>query len=936
MAPNKDLPLRLCTFNCRSLKNSFSEVKQLCDMHDVIFLQEHWLMPFELHMLSDVHSDFLAHGVSAVSIDKDIVSGRPYGGTAILYRKHIAKMVNVVKNTEPRLSAVSIDTSCGPVLFVCVYMPYDNNDVSSLIEYVDICSKISTLFADSDAVYLVVAGDFNCSVNSRLSDAYCDFLKEENLVCVDTHMLLDAVTFISDDGQRMSWIDHIICSPALLPSIDDVCVLYGNVSSDHRPLSACFNSILSPCDIDTSYGVRQTAFYSNWAKASDHDIINYAGNLRLALKAIDIPCHILSCKGVCDNSYHYELIDKYYNDIIDCVYAASDINIPKVKSNYSPYNVPGWSDYVQDKHETARQAFLEWMCDGKPRCGWSYENMYKTKSVFKHALRYCKRIELQMKADACANSLKDTDPRKFWKAVGRASCKKATSHANKIADCVGDVNICNMWFDHFKSLYNSVDDSASRTKFNNLCQPLISQYSDITISLNDVLDAVRVQKKAKCAGPNGLAMESFIYGCTELWVHLSLLFTCCIRHCFLPVKFMAVSVTPLVKNKGADLTDRNNYRAIAVSNVETKIFERIILSIITVYDTHDKFQFGFKRGHSTTLCTGSVKKTIDYYVSRGSHVFACFVDFHKAFDCVNYWKLFAQLLEDGINAKLVKLLAFWYSKQEVTVVWNNVQSNSFTVGNGTKQGGVLSPYLFTRYIRDLLCAVASSRFGCRVGNMSANIFAYADDIVLLAPSWHALQLLIYIVEKFCTLLDIMCNTKKTVCMIFSPKDTHKIISHCFPAFTMSGSLLQFVDEFKYLGHCITDTLKDDDDIKREIRNMYIRTNMLIRRFGNCSLNVKLRLFRSYCICLYGVALWSTYSASTLQQFKYCYHKCIKMFFGYDKYHSVTAVLLETRLPSFDTVMSNYRYSFSTQCDVCANAMVSYFRSILVDFFCYLH
>ena len=43
---------------------------------------------------------------------------------------------------------------------------------------------------------------------------------------------------------------------------------------------------------------------------------------------------------------------------------------------------------------------------------------------------------------------------------------------------------------------------------------------------------------------------------------------------------------------------------------------------------------------------------------------------------------------------------------------------------------------------------------------------------------------------------------------------------------MSGSLLQFVNEFKYLGHCITDTLKDDDDIKREIRNMYIRTNML--------------------------------------------------------------------------------------------------------------
>jgi len=78
-------------------------------------------------------------------------------------------------------------------------------------------------------------------------------------------------------------------------------------------------------------------------------------------------------------------------------------------------------------------------------------------------------------------------------------------------------------------------------------------------------------------------------------------------------------------------------------------------------------------------------------------------------------------------------------------------------------------------------------------------------------------------------------------------------------------------------------MKDDADIKREIRNMYSRTNMLLRRFGKCSLTVKLCLFRSYCLCLYGTALWSKYNATTLLQLKYCYHKCIKMFFGYAKH-----------------------------------------------------
>jgi len=123
---------------------------------------------------------------------------------------------------------------------------------------------------------------------------------------------------------------------------------------------------------------------------------------------------------------------------------------------------------------------------------------------------------------------------------------------------------------------------------------------------------------------------------------------------------------------------------------------------------------------------------------------------------------------------------------------------------------------------------------------------------------------------------------------------------------------------------------DDADIKREIRNMYSRTNML-RRFGKCSLPVKLCLFRSYCLCLYGTALWSKYNATTLLQLKYCYRKYIKMFFGYAKYHSITDVLLNLRLPSFNTVMHNFRYVFSIQWNSCANNLVVYYRNLHLDF-----
>ena len=67
-------------------------------------------------------------------------------------------------------------------------------------------------------------------------------------------------------------------------------------------------------------------------------------------------------------------------------------------------------------------------------------------------------------------------------------------------------------------------------------------------------------------------------------------------------------------------------------------------------------------------------------------------------------------------------------------------------------------------------------------------------------------------------------------------------------------------------------------IKREIRNLFMRTNVLIRRYGKCSVNVKLVLFRAYCICMYDVRLWSHYSVTVLNKLRSCYNKCIKMFF----------------------------------------------------------
>ena len=97
-------------------------------------------------------------------------------------------------------------------------------------------------------------------------------------------------------------------------------------------------------------------------------------------------------------------------------------------------------------------------------------------------------------------------------------------------------------------------------------------------------------------------------------------------------------------------------------------------------------KYGFKAGHLTSLCTSVFKRTINHYTVRGSHVFSCFIDFTTAFDRVNYWKLFTKLIDDEVDVSVVAVLAFWYSKQQMCVKWQNAMSDWFSIGNGTHQG----------------------------------------------------------------------------------------------------------------------------------------------------------------------------------------------------------------------------------------------------------
>ena len=123
-----------------------------------------------------------------------------------------------------------------------------------------------------------------------------------------------------------------------------------------------------------------------------------------------------------------------------------------------------------------------------------------------------------------------------------------------------------------------------------------------TITPFDILDALKNIKCDKSSCIDGISAEHFVFAHSRIHVLLSLLFSAFITHGDLPGMFMKTAIVPIIKNKTGDISDKNNYRPIALVTAASKIFELCLSVILENYlFTHDE-QFGFKSKHSTDFC----------------------------------------------------------------------------------------------------------------------------------------------------------------------------------------------------------------------------------------------------------------------------------------------------------------------------------------------
>ena len=334
-------------------------------------------------------------------------------------------------------------------------------------------------------------------------------------------------------------------------------------------------------------------------------------------------------------------------------------------------------------------------------------------------------------------------------------------------------------------------------------------------------------------------------------------------------------------------------------------FENILLELMEPYLSTTDNQFGFKKGHSTDHCIYVLKNVIQYYRSYNSPVYTCFLDASKAFDRVNHWTLFKKLLNRGVPILLVRILLYWYRTQTFCIKWGTMTSCFFSVSNGVRQGGILSPYIFAIYMDDLSVTLNNAKVGCHINNRCANHMLYADDLCVIAPSPRGLQSLLDICSKYGLENEILYNPAKSSCLVVKPT---RFQLKC-PDVYINHNKLDYVVKVKYLGVVICDDMKDDEDMLRHLRSFYARSNSILRKFHNCSVDVKLYLFHAYCCTIYCSLLWVNFKKSTYAKLKVAYNNMHRRILGYNRWDSASNMFVSNAIDNFDASLRKNIYRF---------------------------
>jgi hypothetical protein len=252
----------------------------------------------------------------------------------------------------------------------------------------------------------------------------------------------------------------------------------------------------------------------------------------------------------------------------------------------------------------------------------------------------------------------------------------------------------------------------------------------------------------------------------------------------------------------------SNCRTIALIPHASKIILRIIQDRLATYIEREisEEQAGFRKGRETRDQIANIRwileRTIEY-----SKTIMCFIDYSKAFDCVDHSRLWNTLRNMGVPEHLIALIRSLYANQEASVRTEYGDTEWFAVRKVVRQGCNLFPYLFNMFSEYIVRKVGcEDNIGIKVGGRTINNLRYADDTTILAKEKEDLEKLLKKLKEESEKAGLSLNLKKT-----------KIITTgTLNNFVLDGTEIEITSYRTFLCSIITRGGNDNKEINRRL------------------------------------------------------------------------------------------------------------------------
>ena len=204
--------LRIMSYNCRGLNAVKSQyVNSLLCSCDLLFVQEHWLCDEQISSLGLINSDFLSCGVCGFA-SQEVLRGRPFGGSAIFWRKDLHAEFRVLNTGSRRVCAARCVSDTYKLLFINVYMPFEDGDVNTEEFYFQL-SIIENIMEENADCSVICGGDFNVDfardwAHTKLLGDFCDRV---SLRPAGKHACCTTDYTYNFNMLRFQTIDHFFC-----------------------------------------------------------------------------------------------------------------------------------------------------------------------------------------------------------------------------------------------------------------------------------------------------------------------------------------------------------------------------------------------------------------------------------------------------------------------------------------------------------------------------------------------------------------------------------------------------------------------------------------------------------------------------------------------------------------------------------------------------